>query len=108
VPGIVDEAAWPDQVRPDDVGLEVVERCGAAFTEAEQGEMGSAEEVEQAFRRAGERVAAGGVWAPARPASRSRATWPDVTLRCASSIECRSFLWPAATASRASTTIPRS
>jgi len=32
--------------------------------------MGSAEEVEQAFRRAGERVAAGGVWCPVtRPES---------------------------------------
>src|SRR6266487_5262148 len=68
VPGVVDEAAWPDQVGLDDVGLEVVECGGAAFTQAEQGEMGSAEEVEQAFRRAGERVAAGGVWCPvARP-----------------------------------------
>jgi hypothetical protein len=64
VPGIVDEAAWPDQVGLDDVGLEVAECCGAAFTEAEQGEMGSAEEVEQAFLRAGERVAAGGIWCP--------------------------------------------
>jgi hypothetical protein len=34
VPGIVNEAAWPDQVGPDDVGLEVVECCGAAFTSA--------------------------------------------------------------------------
>ena len=64
MPGVVDEAAWPDQAGLDDVCFEVVECCGTVFTEAEQGEMGSAEEVEQAFRRAGERVAAGGVWCP--------------------------------------------
>jgi hypothetical protein len=64
VPGVVDDAAWPDQVGLDDVCFEVVKCGAAAFTQAEQGEMGSAEEVEQAFLRAGERVAAGGVWCP--------------------------------------------
>ena len=64
VPAVVDEAAWPDQVGLDDLRFELGECCGAAFTKAEQGEMGSAEEIEQAFRRAGERVAAGGVWRP--------------------------------------------
>src|SRR5262249_16229087 len=58
---VVQEAAWPDKVRLDDVGFDlgfdVAEHRGAAFAEAEQGEVRSTEEVEEADWRAGGRVA---------------------------------------------------
>src|SRR5215813_2472948 len=67
---VVEEAAWPDKVGLDDAGFGVAEHWGAAFAEAEQGEVRPAEEIEEASWRAGGGVAQRRVRCPvARPGS---------------------------------------
>ena len=48
MPVVVEQAARPDKVGLDDAGFGVAQHRGAAFAEAEQGEVRSAEEIEEA------------------------------------------------------------
>jgi hypothetical protein len=67
---VVQEAAGPDKAGLGDAGFDVAERWGAAFAEAEQGEVRSTEEIEEASWRAGGGVAQRRVRRPvARPRS---------------------------------------